>query len=77
MAFPDSVKAAAYRRSGGLCECKRTGHGHTGRCAKRLTPTSGEYHHVTSVAAGGSDTLVNCEYLCTSCHAKTRSYGRH
>jgi 5-methylcytosine-specific restriction endonuclease McrA len=76
MAFSDKVKQAAFRRSGGLCECRRKGHGHVGRCATRLTATSGEYHHITSVLAGGSDGLANCEYLCGPCHQKTRSYGR-
>jgi 5-methylcytosine-specific restriction endonuclease McrA len=74
--FSETVKAQAYRRSGGRCECIRKGHGHTGRCATRLTQTSGEYHHVTAVAKGGSDGLSNCEYLCKPCHRQTPSYGR-
>jgi len=76
MAFPQTVKDAAFKRSGGRCECTRTSHGHTGRCQKRLTATSGHYHHQVSVNAGGADTLVNCEHMCIPCHEKTRSFGR-
>jgi len=32
-------------------------------------------HHVTSVAAGGADTLANAEALCIPCHEQTRSFG--
>lgn len=76
MAFGPDTKARAFARSGGRCECRRSSHGHAVRCATRLTATSGEYHHVVSVSAGGADTLANCEYLCVPCHQKTRSYGR-
>lgn len=76
MAFSETVKAQAYRRSGGRCECTRRGHGHLGRCAKRLTSSAGEFHHITAQSKGGSDGLSNCEFLCKPCHQKTRSYGR-
>jgi 5-methylcytosine-specific restriction endonuclease McrA len=75
MAFPQSVKDAAKKRSGGRCECTRVRHtndaSHSGRC-----PKSGvEYHHKVSVKAGGADTLANCEHLCRACHQGTESYG--
>jgi len=81
MAFPDSVVVAAWKRSGGCCECTRTTHGHAGRCGVRLVwgargsdkhPGGWEAHHVT---AGGPDTLSNCEILCIPCHKKTETYG--
>jgi len=75
VAFSDAVKAQAYRRSGGRCECTRKGHRHVGRCLARLTASSGHYHHVTAVAKGGSDGLSNCQYLCIPCHRLTPSYG--
>lgn len=34
-----------------------------------------EFHHKISVAAGGSDSLENCEFLCKDCHINTRSFG--
>lgn len=77
MAFPQSVIDDAWSRSGGKCECKRTGHGHTGRCNRTLIyndrgkdDSSGcwEAHHIDP---DGPDTLSNCEILCCDCHKKT------
>jgi len=80
MAFTDSVVDQAWQRSGGKCECTRTGHGHTGRCNRGLLKSSRgaessqgwEAHHIT---AGGMDTLSNCQILCQDCHKKTGTYG--
>ena len=74
MPFSDHVKNAAYRRAGGTCQCRRSICGHRGRCNKSLA-NGWHAHHVTSVAAGGADTLANCEALCVACHQNTRSYG--
>jgi len=65
MAFSEETKSQALAGAGRKCE----------RCGKALTMTSAEFHHKTSVAAGGSDGLSNCEVLCHDCHVKTRSYG--
>lgn len=83
MAFPNSVIQQAWQGAGGKCECKRTTCGHVGKHNKALSQSSQgmnsdlgwEAHHITSVAAGGSDTLSNCEILCMACHKKTRTYG--
>lgn len=73
MAFSESVKDAAFKRSGGRCECTRSSHtNHTGRCPTTITRHSAEYHHVDST---GPDTLANCEALCVTCHRQTESYG--
>jgi len=80
MAFPESVVKQAWDRSGGRCECRRTTHGHSGRCSRTLLwPSRGketsygwEAHHIN---ANGPDTLSNCEILCQDCHKKTRTYG--
>ena len=78
MAFSETTKTTAYIRSGGRCECKRTSHPHhIKRCAKRLARKTAQFHHILSVAAGGSDGLANCQVLCLRCHKLTRSYGRH
>lgn len=84
MAFSDQVVRAAFSRAEGRCECTRISHGHLSRCNAALLwhlrgsdfPGGWEAHHKTSVAAGGADTLDNCEILCQECHKKTRSYGR-
>jgi len=83
MGFPSSVVEAAWKRSGGLCECRRERHTyHTGRCNKQLGWENRgkdgyrgcwEAHHIN---AGGPDTLSNCEILCCQCHKDTGSYGR-
>lgn len=75
MAFPQSVIDQAWKRSGGKCECTRSSCKHIGRCNKVLTAHNWHAHHKTSVAAGGADTLSNCEALCVPCHENTRSYG--
>lgn len=80
--FSEDVVAAAFRRSGGRCECTRSTCGtHFGRCSNLLDwrlrgrETSGgwEAHHIV---AGGPSTLSNCEILCIRCHKNTGSYGR-
>ena len=77
MAFSESVKDAAFRRSGGQCECRRTTHRRIGRCGTNITRYGAEYHHIVSQNAGGSDGLDNCEALCVTCHQQTKSYGVH
>jgi len=73
MAFPQSVKDAVKRRSGGRCECRRNACSHSGRCTKGGV----EYNHIKPQRTGGSDTLANCELLYAQCHKNTRSYGVH
>ena len=77
MAFAESIKDEAFRRSGGQCECTRYSHSHFGRCPTKVTRYSPEYHHILSQDAGGSDGLSNCEVLCVTCHKQTASYGAH
>jgi 5-methylcytosine-specific restriction endonuclease McrA len=83
MAFSELVRDQAYWRSGGRCECARL---HPlalypphrgGRCSRTFARHGGQWeaHHRLSVAAGGSDTLANCEVLCVACHQLTASYG--
>ncbi len=76
MSFNYETKLNAYNRANGRCE----------RCGKlcRIIRTEygyrfpdSEFHHKTSVEAGGSDGLSNCEHLCIECHEKTKSYGGH
>lgn len=86
MAFPSNVVLMAWQRAGGRCECcrKTCGHG-ASRCGRPLNwyargndyhSGGWEAHHRTAVAAGGSDTLSNCEILCIRCHKNTGTYGR-
>jgi 5-methylcytosine-specific restriction endonuclease McrA len=81
MAFSESVKDEAFKRSGGRCECTRQHAGHDaphhgGRCPSTFIRYGAwEAHHITAVASGGSDGLSNCEALCTRCHKLTQTYG--
>lgn len=76
MAFPQSVKDEALKRSGARCECTRQHPGraeaphHGGRCPRKF----GRWHahHIT---AGGPDTLSNCQALCVPCHQMTQTFG--
>lgn len=76
MAFSETVKDEAFRRAGGKCE-------RCGKVCRRVltdyeyTYPGFEFHHKTSVQAGGGDGLSNCEFLCAACHEGTLSYGRH
>ncbi len=76
MSFSLSIKDQAYERAGGRCE-------YCGRPCRRIPngdyyeyPDS-EFHHRKAQSEGGDDSLSNCVHLCTSCHEKTASYGRH
>lgn len=40
-----------------------------------LVPGQWHAHHRIAEAAGGDDTLSNCEVLCIPCHQKTATYG--
>jgi 5-methylcytosine-specific restriction endonuclease McrA len=80
MAFSEEVVKKAWDRAAGRCECKRTTHGHVGRCNTPLSWKnrgrdtdwgSWETHHRVSVQSGGTDDLSNCEILCWNCHSKT------
>jgi len=67
MEFPDSVKDAAFRRSGGQCECKRASHNHSGRCNTTVTRYSAEFNHIPVDPKTGANSLANCEVLCVTC----------
>jgi len=73
MAFSDLVVVDTWEKAGGKCQ----------KCRKQLCwENKGregrgcwEAHHKTSVSAGGSDGLSNCQILCFDCHSNTRSFG--
>lgn len=70
MAFSEATKDAAFKRSGGRCECTRQHGSHPrGRCTATFTRHGNwQAHHITAVSSGGPDTLSNCEVLCVKCH---------
>jgi hypothetical protein len=72
MAFPEPLIQAAWRRSGGQCECTSDGHGHGKRCGTRLLSTlqaaeGGAGRTASRRASWGTDVLANCEIRCTRC----------
>ena len=72
MAFSEEIKKQALRRAGRRCECTRPSHEdeNQGRCNRSWDI---EVHHILAVAAGGKDTLENCEVLCYIC--RDHSHG--
>jgi 5-methylcytosine-specific restriction enzyme A len=61
--FSTSVKVAAYKRCGGLCE----------ECGCLLKPGRFQYHHKNPDGLTGEPTLDNCSVICSgpnSCHAE-------
>lgn len=87
MAFSDTTVFAAWKRSGGRCECRngKCGHYKWG-CNSKLVweyrgldflPGAWEAHHIIPVSKGGRDTVENCQILCIDCHKNTPSYGEH
>ena len=83
MNFLDSIVAQAWKGSGKRCECNRARHGHGVRCGRPLSRhargtemfSGWEARHVLAVAAGGENSLGNCEILCQEYHKKTGIYG--
>jgi 5-methylcytosine-specific restriction endonuclease McrA len=77
MAFSEETKAAAFKRAGSRCECRRVSCNvhRTLACGVALSPGNWHAHHKTAVASGGSDALSNCEVLCIPCHKQTPTYG--
>lgn len=74
MTFPDSIIQEAWKRAGGVCECKRFEHNHANyRCSNVISLSEQgksnergwDVHHVEK---GAGDTLENCEILCWFCH---------
>jgi len=75
MTISEEIKQQALKRAGNRCECMRPSH-HTeskGRCFQSWDL---EVHHILAVAAGGKDTLENCEVLCYQCRDRIHRYGK-
>ncbi len=75
--FSKSVKRAALRRSGGLCEAVGKVYGLAPKLRCNWTLAQGvEFDHYPMPATDpGSDSLENCMAVCPSCHRhKTRTF---
>jgi 5-methylcytosine-specific restriction enzyme A len=58
--FSTSVKVAAWKRCGGLCE----------ECGDLLKPGRFQYDHDNPDGLTGEPTLDNCVVRCTPCHSE-------
>ena len=81
MAFLEIVVKQAWERSSGLCECRRTTHGHNNRCYKYLKwecrgEQSEDGWEANHIIPGGGDTLENCEILCQDCYRAVKINGK-
>lgn len=77
--FGKPVLRAAYKRSGGICECHLVPSLPTFRigCGQLLGPANTFFEHVDPDGAGGAPTLENCAVLTKTCwRLKTDSYDR-
>lgn len=61
--FSKAVRAAAFLRSGGRCECG---------CRLKIVGTP-EYDHIVPAAIGGTADLDNCRVLDPKCHRRKTS----
>ena len=63
-----SLRSAAFKRSGGICECERS------KCLlrpmnlRRVNWYDGQLHHVITRAHGGSDAIENVQFVTRRCH---------
>ena len=68
--FTNEIVEEAWARSGGICECERGGHGHTGRCEKELIKDhrGDKFSYfgweVRSKSGHYKDSISDCEILC-------------
>jgi len=72
MAFSEEVVRQAWERTGGQCECQKRTHSHFYTpCGKVLAwqkrGEEGSGGWEARQAVFGSDTLSNCEILCSAC----------
>jgi hypothetical protein len=74
MPFSDEIVKRAWMRSGGVCECTREKHVHSGGCKQRLdkdqrgnmdNPHGWEAHSVSGLH---KNIASDCEILCRDCY---------
>jgi len=77
VAFSDSTKDEAFKKSGGQCQCRREEcpEKHYVRCPTSVTRYEARYHHIVAVAAGGNDGMSNCAVLCIPCYLGLQAEG--
>jgi hypothetical protein len=62
------LRAAAYARSGGICECGRAECLARPMRLRRVNWPDGHLHHIVPRGRGGSDVLVNVQFITSQCH---------
>ena len=74
MTFSDEIVERAWKRSGGICECTRTNHTHSGVCKQQLdksqrgnkdNPHGWQVH---SISGFYKDIASDCEIICLICY---------
>jgi hypothetical protein len=74
MPFSDEILERSWRRSGGVCECTREKHAHTGGCKQQLdkdqrgnmdSPSGWEAYSMSGL---DKDIASDCEILCSDCY---------
>jgi hypothetical protein len=83
VSFARETLMRAWLRSEAKCECKRMGHGHSGRCNKAMVWANRGREAWGAWEAESRDnrsdtSLSNCEIICWSCHShKLGTSGTH
>jgi len=76
MPFSQTIVEAAWRRSGGYCECNRTTHNHRTPCHKALSWGNrgrdgwGKWE-AHSISGLHRDSISDCQIMCWDCHKST------
>lgn len=64
------LRAAAYERSNGICECGRPECKGRAMQLRVVNWPDGHLHHVISRGRGGSDVLDNVQFITSLCHSE-------
>jgi hypothetical protein len=64
------LRAAAYERSRGMCECNRNVCLQRPVRLQRVNWPDGHLHHVIPRGRGGSDVLDNVQFITALCHSE-------
>jgi 5-methylcytosine-specific restriction endonuclease McrA len=64
------LRAAAYHRSQGICECGTYECQAQPQRLRRVNWFDGQLHHIVSRARGGSDELDNVLFVTRDCHRR-------
>ena len=69
MPLSQAARELALIRAGHRCQCRRSDHGHRGRCEAELTAGNRVYRRRLVADGEGGYTYANCVVVCRECEA--------